>query len=60
MFAFLRALVLPLLFVLPWVVIKLVDPNNTIQDKITSQPILVILLLLPGIIVSQITKMLRR
>jgi hypothetical protein len=48
----LKILILPALFVLPWVVMKLNNGDKFVQETISNQPILVILFLLPSIIIS--------
>jgi hypothetical protein len=52
MIAALKILILPTLFVLPWVVMKLTNGEKIIQETMTHQPLLLILILLPSIIVS--------
>lgn len=48
----LKILILPALFISPWVVMKLSNGDKFVQEIIDNQPILVILFLLPGIIIS--------
>jgi hypothetical protein len=45
---------LPLLFILPWLWMKLSNGETLVQQVLTAQPALIGILLLPGIILSTI------
>jgi len=51
MIAALKILILPTLFILPWVLMKLTGGEKNIQEAITQQPLLVALALLPGVMI---------
>jgi hypothetical protein len=49
-FKILILMILPALFILPWLLVKIFYKNTSIWDVLTGQPMLISALLLPGFI----------
>ena len=47
----LKLLALPTIFILPWFLMKANNSESLVQKSLTEQPLLLIILLLPGFIV---------
>jgi len=58
----LKIVILPVLFLLPWLLLKMVDGEIIIRELLSEQPILLVMMLLPSLIIAAgwIVKLLRR